>query len=124
MFMLQSKKWFAMEHIFADAHRHYSPVWIENVNPLPSGKGVLELTFFHANYPEGVQGKIYQVRVLQRMPAYLVGARQELDGSTRGTLIFEVITPEWMALHFSNNPISTARPFSDELDRITARHPG
>lgn len=112
-----------MEYILPDAHRHFSPVWIEKVTPLKSGHGVLEVAFFHANYSEGVQGKIYQVCVLQRTPAYLVGARQEPDGSTRGTLIFEVITPEWMALHFPNNPISAARPFSDELDRITARHP-
>jgi hypothetical protein len=39
-------------------------------------------------------------------------------------VIFEIITPEWMALHFPKNPISTARPFSDDLDWITARHPG
>jgi hypothetical protein len=123
-FTLEPRKWFAMEYIFPNAQRHYSPVWIERVTAQKSGHGFLELTFFHANYSEGVQGKIYKVRVHQRTSAYLVGARQEHDGSTCGTLIFETITPEWMALHFPDNPISTTRPFSDELDRITARHPG
>lgn len=113
-----------MEYILPSAQRHYSPVWIERVTALKSGQGVLEVAFFHANYSEGGQGKIYKVRVHQRTSAYLVGARQEHDGSTGGTLIFETITPEWMARYFPNNPISTTRPFSAELDRITARHPG
>ena len=123
-FTLEPRKWFAMEYIFQDAHRHYSPVWIEAVEPLKSGQGVLEVAFFHANYSEGVQGKVYQIRVHQRTAGYIVGARREHDGSVRGTVIFEAITPDWMRLHFPQYTICDSRPFSEELDRITARYTG
>jgi hypothetical protein len=56
-FTLKPEMWFAMEYIFPNAQRHYSPVWIERVTALKSGHGVLEVAFFTQIIPKGSKAR-------------------------------------------------------------------
>jgi hypothetical protein len=42
----------------------FSPILVHDVRPLGTGRGLLELSFHHENYPSGVQDKEYRLQVL------------------------------------------------------------
>lgn len=77
LFAVQTRTWYAMEYVFPSAGRHFSPIWIDEITPLKTGAGLLRLRFFHANYPEGVRDKVYDLQVLQRKrhPGFLRARR-------------------------------------------------
>lgn len=78
----------------------YSPVKIMSIHPKGSGTRLFDLEFFHANYPEGVQTKLYTLRTLQRTPAYLFAERMEASPPCMGVLLHD-LTTEWLLMHFS-----------------------
>jgi hypothetical protein len=45
---------------------YLSPIYVERVKPLKSGKGLLQIGFFNAFYAVGVQGFEPTVKVLRR----------------------------------------------------------
>jgi hypothetical protein len=75
--------------------QHSSPIRIERVTPLGTGKSELELTFFHACYPEGVQNKVYRLRVLHRSERDIVAVRIDVDGHP--TVRLTPLTRQWLA---------------------------
>lgn len=101
---------------------HASPIRIDRVRPLGTGRSELELTFFHACYPEGVQEKIYRLRILHRVGQHLIAVRVDADDCT---LRFSVITRAWLALR-TDVPMllalasSPTEDFGAQLDRIVA----
>lgn len=121
-FTLQPRTWYAMEYVFRSAERHFSPIWVQEIKPLKTGAGMLRLHFFHANYPEGVQDKIYDLQVVQRFVGHLVALRRS-DGVADATVILEPITREWFAQHFPSMRVrdDPDASFATELDRLTGR---
>lgn len=117
MFTLNRHRWYAMQVVLRNGTQHVSPVWIFEVRALKSGKGIMQLHFWHANYPEGVQDKVYDLRVIRREPGYLLAERQD-DGSKALVLLSEV-TSEWIGTHFRQAPDGDLQAW---LDRQCA-HP-
>jgi len=52
--------------MFPSAERHYSPIWVQEFAPQKTGARMLQPHFYHANYPEGVQEKVYDLHILHR----------------------------------------------------------
>lgn len=123
-FALHPHAWYAMEFVFRSAERHFSPIWLEEITPLKTGNGMLRLVFFHANYPEGVQDKAYDLQVVQRFERHLIALRRS-DGVADATVILEPITREWCTQHFPQMRLRDKSDLSlaSELDRATGRVP-
>lgn len=104
-FTLERGKWYACEFIgdeftevFGTDLCSYSPIKVHNVTPLQSGKRTFRLDFYHANYPQGVQGKEYTLRTIERGASMLLARSTEHD-PVRILQIYD-ITPEWVMAHF------------------------
>ena len=97
-FTLQPRTWYAMEITFPHGNRHASPIWCIGVCPLKTGHRQMSLDFWHANYSEGAQHKVYELRILARQSGFLLGARD--DSSESSVLLLTAITAEWISLHF------------------------
>ncbi len=58
-FTLLPQRWYAMElwndDLSGVPFQSPSPIRVESVRPLKTGRNELELDFYHANYPEGVR---------------------------------------------------------------------
>ena len=68
-FTLSAGAWVAMDLWMEDdgsVWEHASPIRIDRVHPLGTGRTEVELGFFHACYSEGVQDKVYRLRILHR----------------------------------------------------------
>lgn len=81
---------------FGEDIRHSSPIKALAFTPLGKGDGRFELEFFHANYPEGVQDKIYTIRTIERKRNYLLGRVVDTE---RMVLLFD-LSESWLAAHF------------------------
>jgi len=123
-FTISPRTWYAMEYVFPSAERHFSPIWVQEITPLKAGTGMLRLQLFHANYPEGVQDKLYELKVVQRFAGYLVALRRH-DGVPDATVLLEPITRKWVGQHFPNLRLreDSEESFASELDRLTGRVP-
>jgi hypothetical protein len=82
---LQRHQWYAMLRLNPFGAQDYCPIWIYVVKPLQTGKGRLKLSFWDATYPEGVQDKVYRLRVMRREPGFVLPVREEdeADGEFR-----------------------------------------
>ena len=49
-----------------------SPIWVRDVTPRKTGKGVLGLDFINTLYAEGVQSFTVDLRILKHEASYLV----------------------------------------------------
>jgi hypothetical protein len=100
-FQLLAKKWYAME-VFgaggAPTNPHLSPIYVNAIEPLKTGHGILRLTFFHANYPEGVQNKEYVLRVLHRGTFHLAAVKTENEDQP--LVIIFPLESDWIQTHF------------------------
>ena len=99
-FTLEVDKWYACEFIgeeFADDKCSYSPIRIHGV--MPHGKASREyvLSFYHANYPEGVRDKSYHLRTIERGSSYLL-ARAVVYNPVRFLQIYN-IDEGWVERH-------------------------
>jgi hypothetical protein len=105
-FTLVEGRWYAAEFIgdaYIDkgegrSYISYSPIRVNSVSPLKTGRGELVLAFFHANYPEGVQGKSYHLRVVERQKNFLLA--QRLNQSPAQWLLIYEVTWKWLNKHF------------------------
>ncbi len=92
--------WYAME-VFgasgAPSNPHVSPIFLKAVKPRKTGRGLVKLEFFHANYPEGVQNKECVLRVLHRTVSTFTATK--VDDENLLVLIFS-LEKEWLKLHF------------------------
>lgn len=118
-FTLHPGKWYAAEIIgdeFGEELRSYSPLRIDDIAPSGSGQRQFTLSFYHANYPEGVRNKVYTLQTVERAAWYLL-ARSTTHHPTRMLLISE-ISWDWMRAHFD-----TARPIDNpDIDRWLSNH--
>lgn len=65
LLVLEPRHWYAMEITMENGEQHHSPVWVMDVAGQKTGKGTLNLAFWHAAYPEGVRDKRYRWHVLR-----------------------------------------------------------
>ena len=105
-FTLDPGKWYACEFIgdeFGDDLCSYSPIRINHVQPLNTGKRTFEIGFYHANYPEGVRDKTYTLETIER------GARFTLARSTthQPTRLLQLYDIDWLWLerHYGVLPV-------------------
>jgi hypothetical protein len=75
-----------------------SPVFIETVEPLKSGQGLLRLRFIQAMHPVGAVRRDVVLKVLLRATDHLVGTLRDPDGRIR-TAILALPEYGWLATH-------------------------
>ncbi len=82
-----------------------SPILINSVTPLKSGRKELDITFYNAFYAEGVRDFSTRLRVLAHHPQYLMAAIVEEAGpghhEPRSCVITD-LTPHWLELLVPN----------------------
>ena len=110
-FTLTPRRWYAMLCVFADGEQHASPIWVSDLRAGKTGRGILELDFWHANYTEGVQDKTYALHVLRREPGYLLTEQRE-TGVRRIVLLSEV-TASWLRTHFRQEAVGDLQELLD-----------
>lgn len=96
-FTLYPDRWYAVEFIgdeFDADLRSVSPILVHSVAPVGDGKRLMELAFYHANYPEGVREKRYSLQTIERRERFLL-ARSTEHVPTRLMLIYE-ISWDWL----------------------------
>jgi hypothetical protein len=104
-FTLETGRWYACEFIgdffdqaFGPDRCSYSPIKILGLRPLGTGQREYVLEFYHANYPEGVQGKEYRLRTIERGGRFLLA--KSLDHDPPRFLQVYDITAAWIEAHF------------------------
>lgn len=102
-FKLECNKWYACtlisESFNFDVNRcTYSPIKILDIEPSTESEDSLAIFFYHANYPEGVRGKYYELQILE-LGQSLLFARCLGYERARFIMIFD-ITKEWLFFHF------------------------
>lgn len=98
-FSLEPNCWYAAELFseeFGSAVRSYSPIRIDRVTP--KGGRKFELAFYHANYPEGVRDKVYDLETVERN-RYFAIVRSVSHEPARFMLIY-CVTTDWLLCHF------------------------
>lgn len=89
--------WYAAEFIgdeFENDLRHYSPIRVDGLQALKSGRGELVLAFWHENYPAGVQDKEYRLRVLERGQRFLLA--RKVDSTPARLILTRDLTWKWL----------------------------
>jgi len=64
-----------------------SPVFVTDVAPLGTGKGMLRLGFVQAMHPRAAVRRSVTLRVLRRTPTHVAGCLADLDGERRTALL-------------------------------------
>lgn len=101
-FKLEPEHWYAAEIIgdefdfTEDGVRSYTPIKVYGV--VPRGNRTYELSFYHANYPEGVRDKVYTLRTIEREQRFIL-AHSTGPKPTRYMLVYS-ITAAWLRRHF------------------------
>lgn len=99
-FLVKPRQWYVCEFFGDDvpyAYRH-SPIKVFDIKLLKSGKKVFELSFYHANYPEGVRDKKYRLQTIERASNYILA--MTLDHSPVRYLYITGIDWEWLKDNF------------------------
>jgi hypothetical protein len=101
-FTLVPAQWYAVEIIgdeFSPSSdlRSYSPIRVDEVCSL--GNRSISLSFYHANYPEGVRDKIYRLTTIERGQNYLLA--RSIEHAPVRLLLVQEITWAWLRLHFN-----------------------
>ena len=102
-FTLRSGWWYAAELIGDEfgpdsEFRSHSPIRVDAVRPSGGGQRHFTLSFYHANYPEGVRDKTYSLQMLERGERFLL-ARSLNHTPVRILLIYDISWP-WLRSHF------------------------
>lgn len=113
---LRPRHWYAMNYFAGTMHwMHVSPIWIFSVTGRKFGNGELAMEFFHANYSEGVQNKVYDLRVLRRTPGFLCAEVNSGNDEARPAVIITELTLEWLSMHWpSMRPTGDPQAWCDE----------
>ena len=100
-FTLEPRRWYACELIgdeFGEDKCSYSPIKVYQVKALGDGSRTFVLSFYHANYPAGVQDKTYRLQTIERGRTYLLARSLEHE-PTRVLQIYD-IDAHWLERHF------------------------
>ncbi|TGD72171.1 hypothetical protein E4634_16010 [Mangrovimicrobium sediminis] len=94
---LQERTWYGWQMLpgYGNGYQpYYSPIFVQQVKPLKTGKGLLELKFFNAFYAEGVQGFELRMKVQDRHLEYLI-AQLDYPDEHRNAII-STISFDWV----------------------------
>ncbi len=100
-FTLNESEWYAAEIIseeFESKIRSYSPIKVLRLETKKSGRSLFSLHFYHANYPAGVRDKVYELKMVERTPSFILAKTTE-HPVTRYLLIY-AIGGDWLRKHF------------------------
>ena len=100
-FTLHERHWYAAEFIgeeFGTEVRSYSAIRVYKVDETNSGWNRFQLSFYHANYPEGVRDKVYTLQTIERNREFLLA--QSIGHTPVRLLLVYPISWEWMRRHF------------------------
>jgi hypothetical protein len=100
-FTLKKDEWYACEIIgdeFGEDKCSYSPIRVDELKPLGNENREYILSFYHANYPEGVRNKEYKLRTIERSETLLLA--RSVDHSPSRILQIYCIDNDWMQRHF------------------------
>ena len=75
-----------------------SPIRVDQVSTLAKGSRTFELSFFHANYPQGVQIKTYKLQTIDRGENGLLA--KSTEHSPLRFLYITEITVDWLRHNF------------------------
>jgi hypothetical protein len=98
---------------------YFSPIWVKNVAPRKTGRGILGLEFTNALYAGGVQSSTLDVRILKHEDGYVVGELlYGAEGPSNRTAIIGVIGFAWIERFcpslWAERPPSSFRGFEQE----------
>ena len=116
-FTLHPGSWYAAEMFGDDISnvRHCSPIKVVAISPAQSGQRRFSLSFYHANYPEGVRDKVYTLQTLERGRQFIL--TRSIDHPPSRLLLICPITAPWLQQHFG-----MVAPDGDELERWLDAH--
>lgn len=100
-FIIAPNYWYAWQMVPGYTGEHCvpycSPIFVREVKPLKTGKGILHLKFINAMYAEGGQGFELDLRLLKRSENYLVAELKYSDSSMQDRCaIISHIEFEWL----------------------------
>lgn len=96
---LEAGRWYAAELLgeeFGSEIRSYSPVRVAGITR--RGGRRFSLTFYHANYPEGVRDKVYELETIERNTAFILA--RSLSHRPVRLILIHPITGGWLREHF------------------------
>ncbi len=103
-FTLDEGQWYAVEFLgdeFVDFEEaKYSPLRVISLLPTKTGKRVFKLEFYHANYPQGVQGKSYVLETIERGEEFMLA--KSLEHTPARILYIRHIDWDWLHKHFGH----------------------
>jgi hypothetical protein len=117
-FTLQPWRWYAMQmHYLSDQplDLFLSPIKVFSIRPEKGGHRRLRIEFFHADYPEGVQSKRYDIRTLDRGANHLVAM---MPGRL---LLFGNLTLAWLRRWYPQQRWEDGRNPERQVELL---HPG
>lgn len=99
-FTLVVGNWYAAEISEGSSKesRLYSPILIEGITPARTGKRHFELSFYHADYPEGVRDKTYELQTIERSAYHLLA--KCMGHESLRILCVSMISWEWIRTHY------------------------
>jgi len=101
-FTIEERRWYGVRFIgdeYFDLRGYqYSPIRVDGIRPLKTGKGIFELNFYHANYPSGVNDNLYRLKTLERGETYILA--KSTEHTPAKILHIQSITWEWINDHF------------------------
>lgn len=102
LFAIQPRHWFACRTVpdlrIGWSSMAASPVFVTEVEPLKTGKGILRLKLIPLLYPTGPSEIQIDLRVIHHREGYLVGVAKELAGAEH-TVILEQVSFGWLEQH-------------------------
>lgn len=100
-FTLSRDRWYACEFIgdeFEYDRCSYSPIKVLDLEPQSHGSRRLRIEFFHANYPPGVQKKVYMLQTIERAERFMLA--RSLDHKPARLLQIYDVDAAWVRRHF------------------------
>lgn len=100
-FLLHKNRWFAWQmipgYLGERSVPYCSPIYITEVTPLKTGRGLIKVEFLNALYAQGVQDFCIDLKVLKRAKDYLVGELVYSPGEDSGRVaIISHIEFQWV----------------------------
>ena len=117
--ILERGQWYLWTMFPGYVGRPYtSPIRIDDVKPLKTGRSILRLEFYNAGYAEGVQSFGVEARVMKRVAEYLC---LELDRDRLAVIMRVSSWPDVYTQFFGVAPPSSASPTDIQEAFVLAR---
>jgi hypothetical protein len=126
-FTLRTGRWYSWQmlpgYVVNNEFRpYYSPIYVEVVTPLNTGKSVVRIKFLNAAYASGVQYFEMTFQVLKRADSYMILEIVEDAGPCQRYAVIGGIDVDWLRDNFGgwyekNPPGLAADPYQADVQR-------